>query len=131
MAQLNKVILTGTLTRDMEKRSDKFANLSLVQDVYNGTETVPQYFNVTLLGANNISRGEKILKKGANITIDGFMEPNEYEKDAVKVRTIQIKTFNFYMNKFAKDQAQASAAKQVSYSKQDDAEPLSFSDLEF
>lgn len=131
MAQLNKVILTGTLTRDMEKRSEKFASLSLVQDVYNGTENVPQYFNVTLLGANNISRGEKILKKGANITIDGFIEPNEYEKDAVKVRTIQIKTFNFFMNKFA-NKDQAPAAKPVSTEvSTNPAVPLDFSDLEF
>ncbi len=103
MPSLNKVILTGNVVRDFEKKSDKLGVVTIVQDIWNGKEEEAHFYNITLLGEKNVQSAEKIIKKGANITIEGSLENNSYEKDGKKITTLQIKSFSFYVNKFAQN----------------------------
>lgn len=126
MPSLNKVILTGNVVRDFEKKSDKLGVVSIVQDIWNGKEEEAHFYNVTLLGEKNVQSAEKIIKKGANITIEGSLENNSYEKDGKKITTLQIKSFSFYVNKFA----QNSDSQEVVPEDIDD-KPIDFNNLAF
>ena len=103
MPTLNKVFLTGNVVRDFEKKTDKLGVISIAQNIWNGTEEVAHFYNVVLLGEKNVQSAEKVIKKGANITIEGSIENNSYEKDGKKITTLQIKSFSFYLNKFAQN----------------------------
>lgn len=103
MPTLNKVFLTGNVVRDFEKKTDKLGIVSIAQNIWNGTEEVAHFYNVVLLGEKNVQSAEKVIKKGANITIEGSLENNSYEKDGKKITTLQIKSFSFYLNKFAQN----------------------------
>lgn len=103
MPTLNKVFLTGNVVRDFEKKTDKLGVVSIAQNIWNGTEEVAHFYNVVLLGEKNVQSAEKVIKKGANITIEGSLENNSYEKDGKKITTLQIKSFSFYLNKFAQN----------------------------
>lgn len=126
MPSLNKVILTGNVVRDFEKKSDKLGVVTIVQDIWNGKEEEAHFYNVTLLGEKNVQSAEKIVKKGANITIEGSLENNSYEKDGKKITTLQIKSFSFYVNKFA----QNSESQEVVPEDIDD-KPIDFNNLAF
>ena len=126
MPSLNKVILTGNVVRDFEKKSDKLGVVTIVQDIWNGKEEEAHFYNVTLLGEKNVQSAEKIVKKGANITIEGSLENNSYEKDGKKIDTLQIKSFSFYVNKFA----QNSESQEVIPEDIDD-QPVDFNNLAF
>lgn len=126
MPSLNKVILTGNVVRDFEKKSDKLGVVSIVQDIWNGKEEEAHFYNVTLLGEKNVQSAEKIIKKGANITIEGSLENNSYEKDGKKITTLQIKSFSFYVNKFS----QNSESQEVVPEDIDD-KPIDFNNLAF
>lgn len=126
MPSLNKVILTGNVVRDFEKKSDKLGVVTIVQDIWNGKEEEAHFYNVTLLGEKNVQSAEKIIKKGANITIEGSLENNSYEKDGKKITTLQIKSFSFYINKFA----QNSESQEVIPEDIDD-QPVDFNNLAF
>ena len=126
MPSLNKVILTGNVVRDFEKKSDKLGVVTIVQDIWNGKEEEAHFYNVTLLGEKNVQSAEKIIKKGANITIEGSLENNSYEKDGKKITTLQIKSFSFYVNKFA----QNSESQEVIPEDIDD-QPVDFNNLAF
>lgn len=103
MPALNKVFLTGNVVRDFEKKTDKLGVVTIAQDIWNGKEAVAHFYNVTLLGEKNVSSAEKVIKKGANITIEGSIENNSYEKDGKKITTLQIRSFSFYVNKFSQN----------------------------
>ena len=103
MPTLNKVFLTGNVVRDFEKKTDKLGVVSIAQNIWNGTEEVAHFYNVVLIGEKNVQSAEKVIKKGANITIEGSIENNSYEKDGKKITTLQIKSFSFYLNKFAQN----------------------------
>ena len=126
MPSLNKVILTGNVVRDFEKKSDKLGVVTIVQDIWNGKEEEAHFYNVTLLGEKNVQSAEKIIKKGANITIEGSLENNSYEKDGKKITTLQIKSFSFYVNKFA----QNSDSQEIVPEDIDD-KPIDFNNLAF
>ena len=126
MPSLNKVILTGNVVRDFEKKSDKLGVVTIVQDIWNGKEEEAHFYNITLLGEKNVQSAEKIIKKGANITIEGSLENNSYEKDGKKITTLQIKSFSFYINKFA----QNSESQEVIPEDIDD-QPVDFNNLAF
>lgn len=99
---LNVVILTGNVVRDFEKKTDKLGIVSIAQNIWNGTESVGHFFNIVLLGEKTVANAEKFLKKGANITIQGSIENNNFtDKDGNKRSTLQIKSFSFDINKFA------------------------------
>ena len=103
MPTLNKVFLTGNVVRDFEKKTDKLGIVSIAQNIWNGTEEVAHFYNVVLIGEKNVQSAEKVIKKGASITIEGSIENNSYEKDGKKITTLQIKSFSFYLNKFAQN----------------------------
>lgn len=103
MPALNKVFLTGNVVRDFEKKTDKLGVVTIAQDIWNGKEAVAHFYNITLLGEKNVSSAEKVIKKGANITIEGSIENNSYEKDGKKITTLQIRSFSFYVNKFSQN----------------------------
>lgn len=126
MPSLNKVILTGNVVRDFEKKSDKLGVVSIAQNIWNGKEEEAHFYNITLLGEKNVQAAEKIVKKGANITIEGSLENNSYEKDGKKITTLQIKSFSFYVNKFA----QNSESQEVVPEDIDD-QPIDFNNLAF
>ena len=126
MPSLNKVILTGNVIRDFEKKSDKLGVVSIAQNIWNGKEEEAHFYNITLLGEKNVQAAEKIVKKGANITIEGSLENNSYEKDGKKITTLQIKSFSFYVNKHA----QNSESQEVVPEDIDD-QPIDFNNLAF
>ena len=103
MPALNKVFLTGNVVRDFEKKTDKLGVITIAQDIWNGKEAVAHFYNITLLGEKNVKSAEKLIKKGANITVEGSLENNSYEKDGKKITTLQIRSFSFYMNKFSQN----------------------------
>lgn len=126
MPSLNKVILTGNVVRDFEKKSDKLGVVSIAQNIWNGKEEEAHFYNITLLGEKNVQAAEKIVKKGASITIEGSLENNSYEKDGKKITTLQIKSFSFYVNKYA----QNSESQEVVPEDIDD-QPIDFNNLAF
>lgn len=128
MPTLNKVFLTGNVVRDFEKKTDKLGVVTIAQNIWNGTEEVAHFYNVTLLGEKNVQSAEKVIKKGANITIEGSIENNVYEKDGKKITTLQIKSFSFYLNKFA--QNSGSDSQEVVPEDIDD-QPIDFNNLAF
>lgn len=128
MPTLNKVFLTGNVVRDFEKKTDKLGIVTIAQNIWNGTEEVAHFYNVVLLGEKNVQSAEKVIKKGANITIEGSIENNVYEKDGKKITTLQIKSFSFYLNKFA--QNSGSNSQEVVPEDIDD-QPIDFNNLAF
>lgn len=128
MPTLNKVFLTGNVVRDFEKKTDKMGVVSIAQNIWNGTEEVANFYNVVLLGEKNVQSAEKVIKKGANITVEGSIENNSYEKDGKKITTLQIKSFSFYLNKFA--QNSGSDSQEVVPEDIDD-QPIDFNNLAF
>lgn len=128
MPTLNKVFLTGNVVRDFEKKTDKLGVVTIAQNIWNGTEEVAHFYNVVLLGEKNVQSAEKVIKKGANITIEGSIENNAYEKDGKKITTLQIKSFSFYLNKFA--QNSGSDSQEVVPEDIDD-QPIDFNNLAF
>lgn len=128
MPTLNKVFLTGNVVRDFEKKTDKLGIVTIAQNIWNGTEEVAHFYNIVLLGEKNVQSAEKVIKKGANITIEGSIENNVYEKDGKKITTLQIKSFSFYLNKFA--QNSGSDSQEVVPEDIDD-QPIDLSNLAF
>lgn len=127
MPTLNKVFLTGNVVRDFEKKTDKMGVVSIAQNIWNGTEEVANFYNVVLLGEKNVQSAEKVIKKGANITVEGSIENNSYEKDGKKITTLQIKSFSFYLNKFA----QNSESQEVVSEDFDENQSIDFNNLAF
>ena len=107
MANLNKVILTGTVVRDFEKKTDKMGIVTICQNIWNGTEEKPHFYNTVLIGEKNCSSAEKIVKKGNQITIEGSLENNSYEKDGKTINTLQVKAYQIYLNKFSNKNAES------------------------
>lgn len=86
---MNKVILTGNLTRDVEKRETTngkaIANFSIAVNRTFGEGA--DFFNITVWN-NQAENCAKYLKKGSKVGIVGSLQNRSYEdKDGVK-RTI-------------------------------------------
>lgn len=97
---INRVVLTGNLTRDPELRSTgnglSICKLRVACNTRrkNGAtgdwEEKPNYFNVTIFGRQAESCGQ-YLRKGRPIAIDGRLEWSEYDdKDGQKRQSIDI-----------------------------------------
>lgn len=105
MATLNKVLLTGNVVRDFEQKTEKLGVLTIVQDIWNGKENIANFYNVALVGEKQCTSAMNVVKKGANITVEGMLENNSYtNSDGKKITTLQIKAFSFYLNKFSNQQ---------------------------
>jgi single-strand DNA-binding protein len=93
---INRVVMTGNLTRDPELRAAGETSICKLRIACNTRRKVqgqweekPNYFDVTVFG----SRGEncaKYLTKGRPVAIDGRLEWREYEVDGQKRQSIDI-----------------------------------------
>ena len=96
---INRVVLTGNLTRDPELSSTgsglSICKLGVAVNTRrkNGStgdwEEKPNYFRVTVFGgqADSCSR---YLRKGRPVAIDGRLEWSQWERDGVKRESIDI-----------------------------------------
>ena len=95
---INRVVLTGNLTRDPELRAVGETSICKLRIACNTRrknntsgqwEEKPNYFDVTVFGA----RGEncaKYLAKGRPVAIDGRLEWREYEVEGQKRQSVDI-----------------------------------------
>jgi single-strand DNA-binding protein len=96
---INRVVLTGNLTRDPELRTTSsglaICKLGIATNTRrkNGAtgqwEEKPNYFRVTVFGAQGENCAQ-YLRKGRPIAIDGRLEYSEYETDGQKRSSIDI-----------------------------------------
>jgi single-strand DNA-binding protein len=94
---INRVVLTGNLTRDPELRSlpsgMSVCALRLASNTRRKTngewEDKPNYFDVTVWGAQG-ENCARFLAKGRPVAIDGRLEWREWEGDNGKRQTVEI-----------------------------------------
>jgi single-strand DNA-binding protein len=97
---INRVVLTGNLTKDPDVRSTANSGLQICKlrlavntRRRNGStgewEEKPNYFDVTVFGRQAESC-EKFLRKGRAVAIDGRLEWREYEVDGQKRQSVDI-----------------------------------------
>jgi single-strand DNA-binding protein len=94
---INRVVLTGNLTRDPELRSTPSGTpvcklrvaVNTRRKVGDSWEDKPNYFDVTVWGAQgeNCSR---YLSKGRPVAIDGRLEWREWEQEGQKRQAVDI-----------------------------------------
>ena len=96
---MNKIILTGNITKDAELRytaNDKaYSKFSIANNEGYGDNKKTNFFNCTLWGksAENISR---FLTKGQKVLITGKVEINDYkDKEGVERKIIDINVDSF------------------------------------
>jgi single-strand DNA-binding protein len=95
---INRVVLTGNLTRDPELRAVGETSICKLRIACNTRrknnssgqwEEKPNFFDVTVFGA----RGEncaKYLSKGRPVAVDGRLEWREYEVEGQKRQSVDI-----------------------------------------
>jgi single-strand DNA-binding protein len=96
---INRVVLTGNLTRDPELRSTgsglSVCKLGLACNTRRKNsatgewEEKPNFFRVTVFGAQG-ANCERYLKKGRPVAIDGRLEWSTWESDGQKRESIDI-----------------------------------------
>jgi single-strand DNA-binding protein len=96
---INRVVITGNLTRDPELRSTGTGltvcklgiacNTRRKNSATGDWEEKPNFFRVTVFGAQADNCG-KYLVKGRPVAIDGRLEWSQYEQDGVKRESIDI-----------------------------------------
>jgi single-strand DNA-binding protein len=93
---INRVVLTGNLTRDPELRQAGSTEVCQLGVAVNGREKrdgewveVPNFFDVTVWGAqgNNCA---KFLSKGSPVAVDGRLRWRSWEKDGQKRSAIDV-----------------------------------------
>ena len=96
---INRVVLTGNLTKDPDLRSNPSSGTSIcklrlaVNSRRKGSggdwEDKPNYFDVTVFGRQAESCGQ-YLKKGRPVAIDGRLDWREYEVEGQKRQSVDI-----------------------------------------
>ena len=97
---INRVVLTGNLTKDPDVRSNPATGLAICKlrlavntrrknNDSGSWEDKPNYFDVTVFGRQAESCGE-YLKKGRPVAIDGRLDWREYEVDGQKRQSVDI-----------------------------------------
>ena len=95
---INRVVLTGNLTRDPELRSLqsgasvcslRIASNSRRRDSSGEWVDKPNYFSVTVWGAQGESCA-RFLSKGRGVCIDGRLDWREWTQDDTKREAVQI-----------------------------------------
>ena len=99
MANINRVIITGNLTRDPELRALPSGNsVCSMRIACNGRrrnqqtqqwEDVPNYFDVTVWGAQG-ENCHKYLRKGRGVAIDGRLQWREWGEEGAKRQAVDI-----------------------------------------
>jgi single-strand DNA-binding protein len=112
---MNKIILTGNLTRDLEMRQTNngkaVANFSIAVSRPFSDET--DFFNVTVWG-NQAENCAKYLKKGSKVGIVGALQNRSYEANDGTKRTITeivAEQVEFLSPKQAEEQEEVVSAK--------------------
>lgn len=86
---MNKIIITGNISRDIETRQTAsgkaVANFSIAVARFGGEDT--DFFNVTVWG-NQAENCAKYLKKGSKVGIVGTLQNRSYEANDGTKRTI-------------------------------------------
>lgn len=88
---LNRVIVTGRLTRDIElkelKEDMKVAKFTLALDIYSKKEKETLFIDINIW--NNLAlRCAAVLKKGSHVLVEGKLKMEKWvEKDTAKERT--------------------------------------------
>ena len=98
-SNINRVILTGNLTRDPELRNTgsgtpvcslRLASNTRRRDAGGEWVEKPNYFDVTVFGAQG-ENAARYLEKGRAIAVDGRLEWREWEdKDGTKRQAVEI-----------------------------------------
>jgi single-strand DNA-binding protein len=95
---INRVVITGNLTRDPELRSTsggtsvcslRIACNTRRKGASGDWEEKPNYFDVTVWGAQG-ENCARYLAKGRSVAIDGRLEWREYEKEGHKRQAVDI-----------------------------------------
>ena len=93
---MNKVILSGNLTRDPEVRYSQsgtaFAKtgIAVSRPFAKGNETTTDFFNLTVFGKQAEFCG-RYLKKGSSVIVEGSIQNDNYEdKNGVKRSRVDI-----------------------------------------
>jgi single-strand DNA-binding protein len=99
MANINRVTITGNLTRDPELRTLPSGNsVCSLRVACNGRrrnaqtqqwEDVPNYFDVTVWGAQG-ENCSKYLAKGRGVAIDGRLQWREWGEEGAKRQAVDI-----------------------------------------
>jgi single-strand DNA-binding protein len=99
MANINRVTITGNLTRDPELRTLSSGNsVCSLRVACNGRrrnpqtqqwEDVPNYFDVTVWGAQG-ENCNKYLTKGRGVAIDGRLQWREWGEEGAKRQAVDI-----------------------------------------
>ena len=91
---MNKVILIGRLTKDVETRYTQgesamaISRYTLAVD-RKGKDAGTDFINCVAFGKNG-EFAEKYLKKGTKIAVEGRIQTGSYEKDGKKIYTTDI-----------------------------------------
>src|SRR3954452_22138427 len=96
-ANINRVVLTGNLTRDPELRTTQggtpVCSLRIASNTRrktgDGWVDKPNYFSVTVWGAQG-ENCHRYLSKGRPVCIDGRLEWREWTHDDVKREAVEI-----------------------------------------
>ncbi len=91
---MNKVFLSGNLTRDPEVRyaqsGKAFAKMGIAVNRPFSKEKAVDFFNLTAFGKTAEFCG-RYMTKGARVLVEGSIQTSSYEnKDGVKVNTVDI-----------------------------------------
>jgi|SRR5579884_403743 len=95
---INRVIITGNLTKDPDLRSTSGQSVCRLRVACNGRrknsttqqwEDAPNYFDVTVWGQQG-ENCSKYLKKGRGVAIDGRLQWREWEQDGQKRQAVDI-----------------------------------------
>src|SRR5579875_4227627 len=95
---INRVVLTGNLTRDPEMKATSGGLTICKMGIAVNTrkkhgdgqwEEKPNYFRVTVFGAQGEQCG-KYLHKGRGVAIDGRLEWSQWERDGQKRESVDI-----------------------------------------
>jgi single-strand DNA-binding protein len=97
---INRVVLTGNLTKDPDLRSNPTTNLSICKlrlavntrrrnNATGEWEEKPNFFGVTVFGRQAESCGQ-YLRKGRPVAIDGRLEWSEFEVEGQKRQSVDI-----------------------------------------
>ena len=137
---MNKVFLSGNLTRDVEVRYSQsgkaFAKMGIAVNRRTKEKESVDFFNMTAFDKTAEFCG-KYLRKGSRVLVEGRLQTSTYEnRDGVKVNAVDIMIDNI---EFASSRASDEGGNDYSrpandnggYSKRDTAPPKSRSDYDF
>jgi len=100
MSSVNKVILIGRLTHDVDCRTmqsgDKVVNLNIATNEYWKDKTTgerkerTEFHRVVVFNKGLINVCENYLRKGSKIYVEGQLETRSWEKDGEKKYTTEV-----------------------------------------